>query len=210
MTTKSQGTLLKVETTRAATKTITGITAANPPVVTATAHGYTNGDIIALANIGGMVQLNDRVFVIANIAANTFELRGVNALAYTAYTSLGDSYKLTMTVVGKVRNFSAPGSASADIDATHLQSLRMEKLTGLADDGDYSFGVVLEPTDTGQTALQTSQDNQTILGFTLTQPGGLIACFSAGVKQFGYTANTNGIYEGNVTLTLRAAAARFA
>src|SRR5581483_10258065 len=41
-------------------KNITGITQANPGVVTSAAHGYSNGQWLYLQSIGGMTQLNGR------------------------------------------------------------------------------------------------------------------------------------------------------
>ncbi len=54
--------------------TITGISLTNPVVVTAVAHGFSNGDQIRLDNIVGTHQLNGRKFLIANKTADTFEL----------------------------------------------------------------------------------------------------------------------------------------
>ncbi|GJM01965.1 MAG: hypothetical protein DHS20C08_04660 [Rhodomicrobium sp.] len=68
---------------------ITGITAANPAVVTSTGHTLSNGDKIIIASVGGMVELNNREFTVANATANTFELTGIDSSAYTAYTSGG-------------------------------------------------------------------------------------------------------------------------
>jgi len=75
-------------------KTITGATQADPVVVTSTAHGLSNGDEVYIAGVGGMTQLNGRNFLIANVAANTFELRDLNGTdvdgtSYGAYTSGG-------------------------------------------------------------------------------------------------------------------------
>jgi len=69
--------------------TITGATQANPVVVTATAHGYANGDAVYIKDVVGMTELNGRPFVVANVTANTFELSGVDGTGYTAYTSGG-------------------------------------------------------------------------------------------------------------------------
>lgn len=68
---------------------ITGITAANPGVVTATAHGLLNGARVIISGVVGMTQVNNRQFVVANKTANTFELSGVNTSSYTAYSSGG-------------------------------------------------------------------------------------------------------------------------
>ena len=77
-----------------AIKTITGVTAADPAVVTSTAHGLSNGDEVYISGVAGMTELNGRNFLIANVATNTFELQSLgsvdtDASAYTAYTSGG-------------------------------------------------------------------------------------------------------------------------
>lgn len=79
---------------------ITGVTKANPAVVTATAHGFSNGDVVVIASVGGMTELNNRIFTVANVTANTFELSGINSSSYTTYTSGGTAaeiVKLTTT-----------------------------------------------------------------------------------------------------------------
>jgi len=70
-------------------KTITGITQANPAVVTVSSHGYSNGDDVWINSVVGMTQVNGRRFRIANVTTNTFELQGVNSTGYTAYASAG-------------------------------------------------------------------------------------------------------------------------
>jgi hypothetical protein len=42
------------------TKMITGVTQGNPAVVTATADGFSNGDRVIIASVGGMGQVNNR------------------------------------------------------------------------------------------------------------------------------------------------------
>lgn len=69
--------------------TITGATQANPCVITAAAHGLTNGNSVVISGVGGMTELNNRHFTVANVTTDTFELSGVNSSAYTAFTSGG-------------------------------------------------------------------------------------------------------------------------
>lgn len=88
-----------------ANKTITGITKANPGVVTSTAHGFANGDTVVISGVVGMTQVNGKRFKVANVAANTFELQdidgnNVNTSSYTTYSSGGVAnrvYTLTTT-----------------------------------------------------------------------------------------------------------------
>lgn len=86
------GLLDPVAATDVAIKAITGATAATPIVVTATAHGFTNGDLVYIDNVGGNTAANG-FWKIANQATNTFELTdpvlGSNAIGLSAYTSGG-------------------------------------------------------------------------------------------------------------------------
>lgn len=73
--------------------TITGATQANPVVITA-ANTYSNGDRVLISGVGGMFELNNREFTVANVSGSDFELSGVDGSAYTAFTSGGTSSKI--------------------------------------------------------------------------------------------------------------------
>jgi hypothetical protein len=70
-------------------KAITSATQANPVVLGVAAHGYTTGSVAFIASVGGMTQLNDRMYTITVIDPNTISLDGVNGSAFTAYTAGG-------------------------------------------------------------------------------------------------------------------------
>jgi len=77
-------------------KTITGITQANPAVVTATSHGYSNGDEVLITAVVGMTEVNSKRFLVAGKTTNTFQLTdkdgtNINSTGYTAYGSAGIS-----------------------------------------------------------------------------------------------------------------------
>jgi len=211
MAIKTQGTILSVETALASTKAITGATAANPVVVTATAHGYTNGDIVKVANVVGMVQLNNRAFVVANVTTNSFELKGVNGTNYTAYVSGGDSYKATMSAVGTVEGLPNMFTGTApDIKTTHLLSVAEEKLQGLQDFGDMSMSMLLDTADTGQLAMQQAKEDQAEKVFTIALVNSTKACFVGFVKSYQVTAPQNDVFRATSSVSLKAAPSRFA
>jgi hypothetical protein len=208
---KTQGTVFSVETALAATKAISGATAANPVVVTATAHGYTNGDIVKIANVVGMVQLNSRAFVVANITTNSFELKGVNGTNYSAYVSGGDSFKATMTAVGTVDGLPSLFTGTApDIKTTHLLSVAEEKLQGLQDFGDVSVSMLLDDVDTGQIAMQDAKEAQAAKVFTILLVDTKKACFVGFVKSYQVTGPQNDVFRATSSISLQAAPARFA
>lgn len=85
-------------------KNITAITQAAQCQVTSNAHGFANGDEIYIDLVSGMTQLNKRVFIVANVTANTFKLKlasagnaYVDSTGYDAYVSGGTAALDTMS-----------------------------------------------------------------------------------------------------------------
>src|SRR6266705_1531634 len=71
--------------------TISGITKANPAVVTDNAHGYANGQWIYISSVNGMTQVNGNYYIIAGAATNTYQLHDLNgnpidSTTYGTYT----------------------------------------------------------------------------------------------------------------------------
>lgn len=76
-----------------ASANISGITQANPGVVTTSAaHGYTTGDRIWLSGIGGMTALNNTLVDITVTDPDKFSI-GIDTTGMTAYTSGGTAAK---------------------------------------------------------------------------------------------------------------------
>ena len=79
---------------------ITGATQASPVVITAVAHGFSNGDSVKITGVIGMTELNSNTYKIANKATNTFELTdpdddtNIDGTSFTAYTSGGFARKI--------------------------------------------------------------------------------------------------------------------
>jgi hypothetical protein len=78
---------------------ISGITKANPAVVTVSGVSPANGSTIDIESVGGMTQLNNKRFKIKNRTSTTFELtdedgNNINSTGYTTYTSGGTIEKV--------------------------------------------------------------------------------------------------------------------
>ena len=82
--------------------TVTGVSQANPGVLTYTGTDPANGDWMYLAGIGGMTEINGRYVKVANVdtGANTFELTdihggaNIDTTAFTAYTAGGTASRV--------------------------------------------------------------------------------------------------------------------
>jgi hypothetical protein len=83
---KGRAVRVEVAATNAATKTVTGITLANPGVATSSAHAMTAGTVGWFSGVGGMVELEGQVASVQGVAANTFNLEGINTSGFTAFS----------------------------------------------------------------------------------------------------------------------------
>ena len=114
-----------------ADKTITAITKANPAVVTATSHGYSNGDHVWINTVAGMTEVNGRRYVVAGVTTHTFQLAGVNSTNYTTYGSGGDAQKVyeIVTEYTSAQIFDLKFAQSADVMYIVHPLHQPEKLT---------------------------------------------------------------------------------
>lgn len=98
-------------------KTISGATQANPVQITAVAHGFSTGDVIQLASLGGMTQLNSKLFTITVTGVDTFTLDGVDGTAFTAYTSGGSATKgvyYALSTAARARDLTSGATLATD------------------------------------------------------------------------------------------------
>lgn len=90
---------------------ITAVTQAQQARVTIAAHGYANGNQALIDGVLGMVELNGRLFTVANATTNTFELSGENSTDYAAYASAGTARKVLVPLkpdFGYARRYDLP------------------------------------------------------------------------------------------------------
>ena len=80
-------------------KAISGITRSTTPTVTCTAHGFSAGSVIYIAQVLGMAEINGQFYVVKAVTTNSFTL-GIDTTNFTAYSSGG-----TATVQGDAGYF---------------------------------------------------------------------------------------------------------
>ena len=73
--------------TTSAEATPSAITAANPASVTTGTHGYVTGDFVLARNIGGMVELEGRIFRITRTSDTVFTLDDEDSSGHTAFSA---------------------------------------------------------------------------------------------------------------------------
>jgi len=74
---------------------ITSITQANGAVVSQTAHGYSNGDIIQFYNTTGMLQISGMNFEISSVSSNAYTLIGLDSSGFAAPATAGFTRRIS-------------------------------------------------------------------------------------------------------------------
>ncbi|WP_137279224.1 phage tail protein [Pseudomonas rhizoryzae] len=105
------GSIIQVANTLSTAKTITAVSNALPAVVTSTAHGLSNGDIVMLTS--GWSKLDNRVARVSGVTTDTFQLEKVDTSNIQIYTPSGGTGSfvkvMTRTEITKVTDFTTSG-----------------------------------------------------------------------------------------------------
>jgi hypothetical protein len=160
--------------TLAVAQAVSAITKANPAVATYVGTDPSNGDYIALTDVQGMIQANNKVFRVANVnsAGNTLELEGENSTAYDTFSS-GNMQPITFsTTMSSGANVTVSGGDFRFVDFTTIHDDQEVQLPGLASALNLSFENYWDPADPALIALKQASDNQSLVAVRITFKGG--------------------------------------
>jgi hypothetical protein len=90
-------------------KVVTGVTKANPGVVTCAGHGYANGQKVKFGDITSMTELNGNVYEVANATTDTFELSATDTTGFTTFTAGGFVWRTAGYSMVNIRYSNASG-----------------------------------------------------------------------------------------------------
>lgn len=205
---KAQGTTLHISGTAGGAKTITAVSIGFPAIITSSAHGLANGDVVAIAAITGTVGtdatsgLNGKSYVVKNVTTNTFAIEA-NTTGLT-YTSGGTATPSAWIKVGQLSDIKGTSDSSPDIEVTDLDSTTKEYIQGLPDTGSLSASCYCVDSDTGLAAVEAAFDARALKSFKVTYPSGPtpVRTFSAYVKSFPKIgdASKDGVVSGSIEL----------
>jgi hypothetical protein len=170
---------IAVQSALATALTITGITKANPAVVTYTGTDPSNGDFV-LATVQGMFQLDGRVFRVANVnaGANTLELEGENSTLYDTFTS-GTLEVITFgTTLAATLGLSGSGGDAKFEDVTTIHDDREIQVPGNFSAINYALDNIWDVADAGLIALKYASDNKLRRAIKITFSNGQKVVFT--------------------------------
>lgn len=196
----AQGSTLSIDTGIGGAKTITAITVGNPAIVTSAAHGLSNGDVVTIASVAGTMSttLNSTSHVISNVTTNTFALLDYDSTGLT-YTSGGTATPVTYTKINGVISYSGFDGEASELDTTDLDSIAMEYISGLMDEGKFSYESKVIHADAGQLAVRAARASGDVKSMKLVFPDAVVATFDVLVKSVPAAGGVNAVLKGTVS-----------
>lgn len=206
----AQGTTLAISTGSGAAKTISGIALGNPTILTSTAHGFNNGDVVTLAGLTGTdaALLNGLSFTVRNKTTNTFAV-DVDTTGKVV-TAAGTATSVTFTPIANIKDFSGFDGSASELDVTNLDSTAKEFRTGLTDPGQFSINIDYDDTNAGHQALRARQISAVVSSFKLTLPTADVITFSGYVKKFTLAGGVDAVAKTAVDIRISGAVAGLA
>lgn len=110
----------------ATARNITGITRANPGVVTSASHGLVTNDYVWIRNVSGMGQVNNRAYRVQRISSSKFSLQSWNGSSWVAvntsgYSSYGGSGEVRKCLLSDCAvQVTAPGHGLVTGDGVYI------------------------------------------------------------------------------------------
>lgn len=199
---KWQGSKIEVSVAWTATaKVITGITKANPAVVTSVAHGLNSGDAVEIADVVGMTEVNSKRFVIKKLTVDTFELANTDSTGYGTYTSGGDATPATFANFCEMTGYNRQGGTSPEIDATTICSEEAEYEVGLPDRGTTQLDYNWAPAVTVQKAIEAAYVVGDVIAARIILPknGGTKVQLGT-IQQTSEQASNGSLWTGSLTI----------
>lgn len=206
----AQGTTFEIQdSTAGGVKNITAISKANPGVFSIAAHGLKIGDVVDLAAIGGMVELNGRTGIVAKAAFAAGALSLVDSITgkpidttnYTAYTNGGTATPKTFLATKEHKSYAFNPTARPEIAKTTMVSTAVEKLLGLKDFGNFTVAMNIVRSEPAQLRMKGALDIQGIW-FRCTDPLGNVILFTGMVKSFGESASVGEVANGSLEISM--------
>lgn len=200
------GTRIYMQSAIGSTQAISGITKANPPVVTYADADPTTGNYIAMFDMVGMTEFNDALVKAANVVggSNTFECEDQDSTGYGTFVS-GNLAVVTLgTEIQVATGFSMTGGEQQFADYGLLWDTVQRRHPTVQSGAQVELPCIWDPADTGMIALKQASDTKAKKGFKILLPSGLEILFFGYVGSSGLpqAADINSIMTTNVVVTL--------
>ena len=200
MTQKVEGTLLRTSTAgRGASSTsITSVTAAVDPVVTAAAHGLKDGDVIEIT--GATVSALNQMHTVAVLTEGTFALPGLDLSMFSTITA-GGSFKTV--VMSQLCDATSIDLSEYEVNSENKNTFCRKDKSFNVELGTMSVGLYAHSDDEHQTYLRNSGKKLEVIMIQFMPKGAKwLRGFLGQVTSANISGDVDGDYEGTFEISL--------
>jgi len=177
----SNGATIAIESGSAAAVTVTGITNANPAVVTTSAaHGLTTGDFAEM--VSGWSRLNNKIVKVTMLTSTTFSIDGLDATSTTIYpagSGGGSVAKVTgFTQLSQILQVSTSGGEQQFLTYQFLEADSQKQIPTFKTPVGVSMSVADDPTLPGFILAGVANDDRLPRAVKVTLPDGSLILYN--------------------------------
>jgi hypothetical protein len=200
----SQGTHFYIENAAATlvTTSITAISKAAKAVLTVGTHTFVKGDVVKIAAVVGMTEINGLKGIVEATTATTVTLANIDSTSFTTYTSGGTAGLLQFFETCQHKSYSGFDGQASEIDTTTLCSTAKEKTLGLQDFGGMSADLHYVEDDAFQIEAKVAKREALPRWFKLVKKNGYIKVFEGFVRSLSDSGAVDGTNAGTLAVTI--------
>ena len=200
---EAQGTTLEIATGTGGAVPIIDISLANPTLLTAVAHGLSDGDVVAATLFGGAdaASINGNTYVVMFGTDDTFAIDlDSTDLTITDDTDAARMTPETYTEIGNILDWDLAGDSHNLIDFTTLGSTRGEEKPGIPRGSAVSFSMNWTSDDAGLLAAETARAAKTLKTFKVTYSDASVHTFTGYITGINDTGGVDDKVGGSITI----------
>lgn len=175
-----KNTLIALATTYGSAIEFSALTNANPAQATATAHGLTDGAILAVTS--GWGKLNDRVVRVTGSATNDFDLEGIDTSSTTMYPAAGGTGSVraitAWTQITQVLDMQSSGGDQGFVTYGFMEDDRDIQIPDRISPQTLNLTMADDSALPGYIALKAAAETAAVRAVRLTMPNGALIYFN--------------------------------
>jgi hypothetical protein len=174
------GATVFLATAYSAAKTVSALTNGSPAVATSTAHGMANGVYYELKS--GWQKISERIYKVANTAANAFDVSGMDTTDATRFPTGGGAGSVreitAWTQIPQILDFSTSGGDQQFWTGSFLEDDFERQLPTVTSAQSISIGIGDDPSLAGYQALKIAGEKRDIRALRVNLPDGSVILYN--------------------------------
>jgi hypothetical protein len=208
---RGRGIRVEIGATFGTAKVVTAVTKANTGVATSNAHAMTNNTVGYFQNVVGMVQLERQACRLRNVAANTFELQGLNTTNFSDFTSGDFIAVLSWQTLAESTSYEIGGGTAERLNATRLIDVIAQEELGNLPADTLSISVLAQDTPpAAMLLLDTAAQTQSFVVVRITHTNGAVRVCTAEPGLPGESVQQGQLATGSIEFAVKGLVLRLA